>query len=65
MYYERDGFDELMERAIRMKRYDILKEIIKARDDAEKQYIVALKCPKCGALRRETPYGLFCPKCSE
>jgi len=64
-YYERDGFDELMERAIRQKRYDIIRKIIEARDDAEKEYIETLKCPKCGTIRRETPQGLFCPKCEQ
>ncbi len=61
MYYERDGFDELMLRAIRQKRYDILKEIIQAKDDAERQYLEALKCEKCGAIKKETPFGTFCP----
>jgi rubrerythrin len=64
-YYERDGFNELIERAIRQKRYDIIKEIIEARDKAEKEYLEALKCPQCGAIRRETPHGLFCPKCEQ
>jgi DNA-directed RNA polymerase subunit M/transcription elongation factor TFIIS len=37
MSYSPDGWDGLMSRAERMKRYDIISSIIKARDEAEQQ----------------------------
>lgn len=43
MIFEKDGFDELEERAIRMGRFDILMEIIKARDCAEEEYSESLR----------------------
>jgi rubrerythrin len=62
-YYEPDGFEELRRRARAMKRYDILEKIDEAEEESEREYLEALKCPKCGAIRKETPYGLFCPNC--
>ena len=38
----KDGFDELIERAIRKGRYDLIAKVIEARDQAEREYYEAL-----------------------
>jgi hypothetical protein len=36
-YVEKDGFEELIDRAIRMGRYDLIGKVIEARDQAERE----------------------------
>lgn len=59
--FEIDGFEELRRRAKAEGKEEFLEKIDEAEMKAEREYENALRCPKCGALRIETPYGLFCP----
>jgi hypothetical protein len=38
----KDGFDVLIERAIRMGRYDLIAKVVEARDQAEREYYEAI-----------------------
>jgi hypothetical protein len=44
--YGRDGFDELMLRAERMRRFDLIEKVAEARDEADRHYFEALKIRK-------------------
>jgi len=44
--YGRDGFDELMLRAERMRRFDLIEKVAEARDEADRQFFEALRTRK-------------------